>query len=60
LIAVGHQAIAENKALAGFQLDLETHSVPLLAAACQIWRGARSVGSVASDQCNYRNSRSTF
>ena len=28
LLAVGDEAIAENEALAGFQLDLETHCVP--------------------------------
>ncbi len=32
LTAVGDEAIAENEAFAGFQLDFETHLVPLLAA----------------------------
>ena len=34
LFTVGHQTIAEDEAFAGFQLDFETHSMPLLAAAC--------------------------
>ena len=33
LTAVGDEAIAKNEALAGLQLNFETHLVPLLAAA---------------------------
>ncbi len=33
LVTVGDQAIAENEAFTGFQLDFETHLMPLLAAA---------------------------
>src|SRR5450759_778143 len=42
LIAIGDQAFAEDEPLAGFQFDLEAHSMPLLAAACRSGRGVRT------------------
>src|SRR5690348_5103809 len=36
LTAIGYKAIAKNEALTGFELDLETHLMPLPAAACRI------------------------